>query len=71
MKATKENLSKLYIKFFNLHKQEVKSTKNMKTKYINVLNRICKLINKIGYEILENNFYFMVDRREKAKLIIK
>jgi hypothetical protein len=71
MKATKENLSKLYIKFFNLHKQEVKSTSNTKTKYINVLNRICKLVNKIGYEILEKNFYFMVDRREKAKLIIK
>lgn len=71
MKATKENLSKLYVRFFNLHKEEVKRTNKMKTKYVYTLNRICKLINQIGYEILEKNFYFIVDRREKAKLIIK
>lgn len=64
-------LKDLYVKFFNLHKKESKQTKSKNTKYVNLLNRICKLANRIGYEIIEKNFYFMVDCREKAKFQFK
>ena len=64
MKTT--TLTNLYTRFFNLHKEEIKETDKMKTKYIKVLNRICKLANTLGYEV-NKNFYFMTDRREKAK----